>query len=74
MDVAHCHLKPTLHPSAQSNQRHAAALRRFVAEQEIKRLNVADPRVSEEPKAAEFVRRVLEEAFYPNDGYFSASR
>jgi len=72
MERARLQLKPVLHLSAQSKQRHAAALRRFVVEQGIKRLNVAGPRESEEPRGAEFVRRVLEESFYPDDRSSSA--
>jgi hypothetical protein len=39
--------------------------RRFVRENNIKTLNVAGSRGSKEPKVAAFVKRTLEEAFYP---------
>jgi hypothetical protein len=74
MEMARHHLKPVLHLSAQSKQRHAAALQRFVMEQNIKRLNVAGSRESGEPQVAQFVRRVLEETFYPDDDYSSTPR
>ena len=53
---------PCLH--AHSGQEDVAqALRDFVADNEIKTLNVAGPRASKEPGVAEFVRNVLEKAF-----------
>lgn len=41
----------------------AVALRAFVEENEIERLNVAGPRASNEPDVGEFVRQVLELAY-----------
>jgi hypothetical protein len=38
-------------------------LREFVADNEIRTLNVAAPRASGEPEVGEFVRKVLEEVF-----------
>ena len=56
------HNKPYLHlyPGQQDA---AQALRDFVADNEIATLNMAGPRASKEPKVAEFVKVVLEEAF-----------
>jgi len=56
------HNKPCLH--AHSGQEDVVqALRDFVADNEIKTLNVAGPRASKEPGVAEFVRDVMEKAF-----------
>jgi predicted Rossmann-fold nucleotide-binding protein len=41
----------------------AASLRQFLNEREIRRLNIAGPRASQEPQIAEFVCRVLQFAF-----------
>ena len=41
----------------------AQALREFVADNEIKTLNVAGPRESKEPGVAEFVRNVPQKEF-----------
>jgi hypothetical protein len=59
------HRKPLLLISAETKRGHAAGLRRFVDEQGIKRLNVAGPRASKAPLIGEFVKQVLEEAFFP---------
>jgi hypothetical protein len=40
-------------------------LLRFISEYQIKTLNIAGSRASKEPEIAAFVKRVLEEAFYP---------
>jgi Circularly permutated YpsA SLOG family len=54
--------KPCLH--AHSGQEDVAqALRDFVADNEIKTLNVAGPRASKEPGVAKFVKELLEKAF-----------
>ncbi len=65
MDLVRRHRKPLLLISAETKRDHAAGLRRFVAEQGIRRLNVAGPRASKEPRVGEFVKQVLEEAFFP---------
>jgi len=58
--------KPCLHLSAKSHGNAAVALlRAFVLEFNIKVLNVAGPRASNEPNVAVFVRQTLNEAFYP---------
>jgi hypothetical protein len=41
----------------------AANLRQFLDEREVRRLNIAGPRASQEPEIAEFVCRVLQLAF-----------
>ena len=64
-DLVRRHRKPLLLISTETKRGHAAGLRRFVAEQGIRRLNVAGPRASKAPRVAEFVTRVLEEAFFP---------
>ena len=64
-DLVRRHRKPLLLISAETKRDHAAGLRRFVAEQGIRRLNVAGPRASKEPRVGEFVKQVLEEAFFP---------
>lgn len=65
MDLARRLRKPLLLISAETMRDPGAGLRRFVAEQGIKRLNVAGPRASKEPHIADFVKQVLEEAFFP---------
>jgi hypothetical protein len=65
MDLARRHRKPLLLITAETKRGHAAGLHRFVVEQGIKRLNVAGPRASKEPRIGEFVKQVLEEAFFP---------
>ena len=56
------HNKPCLHihPGVKDPGK---KLRDFVADNEIKTLNVAGPRASKEPGVANFVREVLNEAF-----------
>jgi hypothetical protein len=65
IDLARRLRKPHLLISAETKRGHAAGLQRFVVEQGIKRLNVAGPRGSKEPRIADFVKQVLEEAFFP---------
>lgn len=64
-ELARHYLKPCLHLVDQPGRRNADALRRFVDEQGIKRLNVAGPRASNEPEVGEFVIRTLEAAYFP---------
>jgi hypothetical protein len=64
-DLARRLRKPLLFIAAETMRDPAAGLRRFVAEQGIRRLNVAGPRASKEPRIAEFVKQVLEETFFP---------
>jgi hypothetical protein len=55
--------RPWLHLSRQADAEGAAdALRRFVADHEIRVLNVAGPRASGEPDVGDFVRTTLERA------------
>jgi hypothetical protein len=42
-----------------------AQLLRFVNEHQIKTLNVAGSRASKEPEIYQFVKRILEDAFFP---------
>jgi hypothetical protein len=67
MELVRRHRKPLLLISAEAKRGHAAGLRRFIVEQGVKRLNVAGPRASKEPRVGEFVKQVLEEAFFPQD-------
>jgi hypothetical protein len=57
--------KPVLHLSREEAEISAAgnALRAFVAEHQVRTLNVGGPRASQEPEIAAFVRAVLESAF-----------
>jgi hypothetical protein len=55
--------RPWLHVSRQADGEGAAdALRRFVADHEIRVLNVAGPRASGEPDVGDFVRTTLDRA------------
>jgi hypothetical protein len=55
--------KPCLHLSRDRRQPTArSALQRFLQDNQIRVLNVAGPRASEEPEVGAFVKRVLEEA------------
>jgi hypothetical protein len=60
------HLRPLLHLHAGLEDA-AMELERFVRTHRIKILNCAGPRASGEPGIAEFVMRVLEEAFRPGN-------
>jgi Circularly permutated YpsA SLOG family len=64
-ELARHYLKPCLHLVDKPGRRNADALRRFVEEQGIKRLNVAGPRASNEPQVRDFVMRTLEAAYFP---------
>jgi hypothetical protein len=57
--------KPCLHLSAEQLEPQIAAdrLRKFILDHGIKQLNVAGPRESEEPAAADYARRVLKGAW-----------
>ena len=57
--------KPVLHLSREEAGVTAAGdmLRAFIEEQEIRTLNIAGPRASQEPEIGAFVRAVLEAAF-----------
>jgi hypothetical protein len=57
------HNKPLLHLHT-SELQPAEKLSAFIAEYQIKTLNVAGPRASEEPTIGEFMRRVLDAAFW----------
>jgi hypothetical protein len=59
------YLKPCLHLVDKPGRRNADALRRFVEEQGIKRLNVAGPRASSESQVGQFVMNALEAAYFP---------
>ena len=65
-DFAHKHGKPWLHLSERGSYESAGErLAAFVHENNIKTLNVAGGRGSKEPMVAAFVKRALEDAFYP---------
>jgi len=57
--------KPFLHLAHGERPRHPETLRDFAFDEGIKRLNIAGPRASTEPEVGEFVRSVLEAAFFP---------
>jgi hypothetical protein len=56
------HKKPNL-PLCAGDKAAAEELRAFVEEHRVKVLNVAGPRVTNEPGVGEFVMRTLEQAF-----------
>ena len=62
IEFAQKHNQPCLHIH-QGGKDPGKKLRDFVADNEIKTLNVAGPRASKEPGVANFVREVLNEAF-----------
>jgi hypothetical protein len=65
-EFAHKHGKPWLHISyAGSYERLGERLAAFIRENNIQTLNLAGSRGSKEPKVAAFVKKVLEDAFYP---------
>jgi hypothetical protein len=49
----------------------AGRLQRFLEDNVIDTLNIAGPRKSKEPGIAEFVYRILDQAFTPEKGCFS---
>jgi hypothetical protein len=57
--------RPWIHLSPSSSYEPARELLRFLSENNIKVLNVAGTRGSKEPEVAGFVKKVLENAFYP---------
>ena len=57
--------KPWLHICRDGQYDAAESLLRFISDHKIKVLNVAGPRASKEPQIAAFVKKVLEEAFFP---------
>jgi hypothetical protein len=60
-ELAQRHRKPCLHLSRQRDGEAAARkLRDFLARHDVKILNVAGPRQSQEPEVAEFTRKILE--------------
>ena len=59
------HKKPWLHIDRDGQYDAAELLLRFISDHRIKILNVAGPRASKEPQIAAFVKKVLEEAFFP---------
>ena len=62
--------KPWIHLSPSSSYEPARELLRFLSDNNIKVLNVAGTRGSKEPAVAAFVKKVLEEAFYPRPTAF----
>ena len=59
------HKKPWLHINRDRQYDAAELLLRFISDHRSKILNIAGPRASKEPHIAAFVRKVLEEAFFP---------
>jgi len=57
--------RPWIHLSPSSSYEPARELLRFLSDNNIEVLNVAGTRGSKEPDVAAFVKKVLEEAFYP---------
>ena len=68
------HKKPWLHIYRDGQYDAAELLLRFISDHRIKILNVAGPRASKEPQIAAFVKKVLEEAFFPQQDSGSAVR
>lgn len=65
-DFAKKHGKPWLHLSERGSYESAGErLLTFIREHDIKVLNVAGSRGSKEPGVAAFVKRALEDVFYP---------
>jgi Circularly permutated YpsA SLOG family len=58
------HKKPWLHIYRDGQYDAAESLLRFVSDHTIKILNVAGARASREPQISDFVKKVLEEAFF----------
>ena len=58
--------KPWLHLCRDGQYKAAESLLRFISDNKIGILNVAGSRASKEPQVAVFVKKVLEEAFYPH--------
>jgi hypothetical protein len=66
VELARKHEKPCLHLSAQRDGEKAAGLlKEFIRQHDIKVLNVAGPRGSQEPGVAEFVMATLTKALLP---------
>jgi hypothetical protein len=63
LELAKRYQKPHLHLSAAHGQYAPRALRNWIGANKILVLNVAGPRVSEEPEIARFVEQVLNETF-----------
>jgi hypothetical protein len=63
-EFAKKHGKPWIHLCPQIYQQ-ATHLLEFIAEHNIKVLNIAGSRGSKEPKVYQFVKQTLEEAFFP---------
>ena len=59
------HEKPWRHISCSGQYDAPDSLLRFISNHRIKILNIAGPRASKEPQIAAFVKKVLEEAFFP---------
>ena len=59
------HEKPWRHISRSGQYDAPDSLLRFISDHRIKILNIAGPRASKEPQIAAFVKKVLEEAFFP---------
>jgi CheY-like chemotaxis protein len=64
-EFAASHQKPCLHLSAGSANDAAAALLKWLRQNQIRALNIAGPRASEEPGVAEFVTATLDAALTP---------
>ena len=65
-EFAKKHGKPWLHLSERGSYESAGErLAAFIREHNIKTLNVAGSRGSKEPGVAAFVKRTLDDAFYP---------
>jgi hypothetical protein len=67
LELARRYQKPHLHLSAAHGQLAAKTLRNWIMAHGIRVLNVAGPRVSEEPEIARFVEQVLNETFLPDE-------
>jgi hypothetical protein len=71
IEFARKHLKPCVHVASQGDfsENPALRLQEFVAENGIKRLNVAGTRESKEPGIHQWVMQVIEDAFFCSEKY-----
>ena len=72
--LAEKHNKPWLHLSSCGSYAPAEELSGFISGNKIHVLNVAGTRASKEPEVASFVKKVLEDTFYPrSQGWLGGS-
>ena len=64
LELARQWKRPALHVSQKKTENPGETLRQFVDDHFVETLNVAGPRISGEPGIGEFVRTVLDDAFF----------